>query len=297
MKTGTHLRNIMLITVSFIFATLLIYYTRSLHVFGYFYLIPVVIAALAYDYLGVGIVGAVGAIEIAFWVYYFELHKASSSISLGGHSNLGELLVGPTIFLGTCLVLAWLSRKQKEHQKLLEKTSTHDRLTGLYNYGYFIDRLEEEVKRAGRYGLETSLIMLDLDKFKAFNDAFGHEKGNVMLIRISQIIGQNIREVDIPARYGGEEFALVLPYTGTEETQVIAERIRKSVEKTDFKGDGPQAVVKMTLSLGVATFPVTAKSITDLIFQADEALYDAKRKGRNRVCVYTSLNPIEKVST
>jgi diguanylate cyclase (GGDEF)-like protein len=165
--------------------------------------------------------------------------------------------------------------KSKEHLSLT------DGLTGLYNHRYFQEQLEVEVKRAQRYDLNLSLIMIDLDHFKEFNDTYGHLEGDNLLRKISQILKSSLRETDFVARYGGEEFAIILPETNKQGASIAAERIRKTVNEQTF-GEGG---VKMTISLGVASYPDDACLRADLIKRADEALYRAKREGRNRICL------------
>ncbi len=164
----------------------------------------------------------------------------------------------------------------------LERLSVTDRLTELYNHGYFQQRLEEEFKRSARFGHPLSLIMLDIDNFKEFNDAYGHPQGDKVLKAVSGIIRSNLREMDIAARYGGEEFVVVLPETDCEGASAVADRIRADVGDLswDTGGSGP---VKRTVSVGVASFPRDASSAARLLELADAAMYRAKRAGKNRV--------------
>lgn len=164
----------------------------------------------------------------------------------------------------------------------LERLSVTDRLTELFNHGYLHQRLDQEVQRAKRFGRELSVIMLDIDDFKSFNDRYGHPRGDGVLKDVSAIIRENLREMDIAARYGGEEFAAVLPETDAEGALAVAERIRSSVAGHSFAG-GEEEAVHRSVSVGVATFPAHAREATVLIERADGALYRAKRAGKNRV--------------
>ena len=164
----------------------------------------------------------------------------------------------------------------------LERLSVTDRLTDLYNHGYFQQRLDEEFKRSARFGHAMSLIMLDLDDFKAFNDTFGHPRGDVLLRAVSAVIKDNLRTMDVAARYGGEEFVVVLPETDTAGALLVAERIRAGVEALHVEGSQSAPVLK-TVSVGVATFPDHAASALRLLESADAAMYSAKRAGKNRV--------------
>ncbi len=142
------------------------------------------------------------------------------------------------------------------------------------------------MERSNRYGHELSLLMLDIDHFKVINDTHGHMAGDTILREIVKIILQSIRNVDIPCRYGGEEFTVILPETSGEQAKVVAERIRHSI-------DGGSVIslsgypVHLSVSLGIATFPQDGSARDELIIAADQALYFAKKAGRNRVCFYS----------
>jgi len=171
------------------------------------------------------------------------------------------------------------------HQKMKNLAIT-DELTGLYNFRYLKEHLEEEVRRAQRYERSLALIMADIDHFKEYNDTFGHPEGNKALKSVANILKSNVREVDIVGRYGGEEFIIILPEANRKEAQEIAERIRLKVEEYKFinnKDKDYPAETKLTLSLGVTSCFREVISPQGLIYKADQALYLAKRKGRNRV--------------
>jgi len=179
---------------------------------------------------------------------------------------------------------AFAIEKVNLHEGIVKMAST-DGLTGLNNHRAFQERLEEEIERAKRFGTKVALLMIDIDHFKAFNDAYGHVCGDEALKRIACTLTDNIRTVDFAARYGGEEFAIILPEIPLEGAMVVAERIRRSVERQTLRLNGKEA--KITLSIGVASFPDHALNRKDLIDRADKALYLAKRSGRNKVCAYT----------
>ncbi|MDZ4179671.1 MAG: sensor domain-containing diguanylate cyclase [Coriobacteriia bacterium] len=167
----------------------------------------------------------------------------------------------------------------------LERLSATDRLTDLYNHGYLQQRLEEEFGRAERFGHTLSLIMLDIDNFKEFNDTYGHPRGDRVLQMVSSIIRSNLREIDVAARYGGEEFVIVLPETDAAGARHVAERIREGVEAAEFIGAEDIAPIHRSISVGVAAVPDHADSPGSLIEAADRAMYAAKREGKNRVRV------------
>lgn len=161
-----------------------------------------------------------------------------------------------------------------------------DQLTGLANYRAFTQRLREEVKRCERYGQLLSLFMTDLDFFKQFNDRYGHPAGNKALQQVASALYAEVRDTDLLARYGGEEFALLLPHTTKTEATSLAERIRARVESMRMQID-EQTTASLTISVGVATLPRDAHGEESLLNAADQALYQAKHSGRNRVCTYT----------
>lgn len=173
----------------------------------------------------------------------------------------------------------------KIHKTTLEIART-DGLTGLYNHTEFQHMLELEVQRAKRYGREFSLLMLDIDFFKNFNDTYGHQTGDDILKAISQNIKKEVRVMDVSARYGGEEFAVILPETPLQFGVQVAERLCKTVSCRMFHIQGSN--VQVTLSIGVASFPADAKTSDDLIKKADQALYLAKNSGRNKVCKFSA---------
>lgn len=161
-----------------------------------------------------------------------------------------------------------------------------DSLTGLHNFGYFKDRLTEERRRAERYQRLLSLIIFDLDHFKRYNDTHGHPAGNEVLRQVATILQQEARETDLVARYGGEELVIVLPETNRKTGWEVAERIRRRVSDTLFTPPGKTLPERVTLSAGVATFPVDATHEDELIERADASLYAAKASGRDRVVAY-----------
>src|SRR6266508_2798637 len=160
-----------------------------------------------------------------------------------------------------------------------------DTLTGLANRRAFDDILDRKILRAQRYGQQVSLIILDLDSFKEFNDRWGHPAGDERLKEIGNLLNTNVREPDIAARYGGEEFAVILPNTAKDGALIAAERLRTSAEvqaENEHPANGP--ISGYTISLGVATFPEDAKTLYELLLAADNAELIAKRLGKNRVC-------------
>ncbi len=163
-----------------------------------------------------------------------------------------------------------------------KKMATIDGLTGLYNHSYFMGQLQKEFTRARRYRNWLSLIMIDIDHFKEYNDNNGHLAGDRVLIRVAQTIKKSVREMDLVARWGGEEFALLLPEINLKNGMIVAEKIRKGVESQRFRNEKQQPSGKLTISLGVAENSSSLKTYRDMFKKADSALYQAKHEGRNR---------------
>lgn len=176
-----------------------------------------------------------------------------------------------------------------ERTKLLEDTrlmAITDGLTGLNNHRYLFTRLDEEIERAKRYGHPLTLITFDIDYFKNYNDGQGHLLGNEALRDLGNIIKDNARQIDLSARCGGEEFAIVMPETTKSKGLELAERLRKCVEEFHFKGEESQPGGRLTISVGVAGMPDDSVDGFDLMDKTDQALYEAKRRGRNQVIGY-----------
>ena len=179
---------------------------------------------------------------------------------------------------------AGLALENADLHKRTEEMSIVDELTGSFNYRYFIQKFQEEKKRAVRYNLPLSIIMVDIDWFKKLNDSYGHEVGNIVLKSLAGVINGCIRDVDIFARYGGEEFVVILPQTPQSEAVHIGERIRNQVESHVIDA-GASGKLKITVSVGVSSFPENGRSEEELVSVADQALYQAKGSGKNLVRV------------
>ncbi len=168
-----------------------------------------------------------------------------------------------------------------------EQDAITDYLTNLYNHRYFKQQLQREFYRDRRHNAPFALLMLDIDHFKRYNDTYGHQAGDMVLRKIGKILKENTRSSDVVARYGGEEFAIISPELNKKEGAILAEKLRRIVENTRFPGINHDGGEPITISVGVAAFPEDADNPTDLIRKADEALYAAKRTGRNRVVIYS----------
>jgi two-component system cell cycle response regulator len=174
---------------------------------------------------------------------------------------------------------AYLDKLCAKYEMAVQSAIT-DKLTGLYSRGYFDHFLDLEIKRSYRQKTPVALLMIDIDNFKQINDNFGHLAGDKILKQLGDLIKFNIREIDLAARYGGEEFAVVMSNTDTHRAEKAAERIRQSIQEHGFVDSD----FTVTVSIGIALFPLDAKSMDELIEKADTSLYKAKRDGKNRVC-------------
>ena len=163
----------------------------------------------------------------------------------------------------------------------LERLSIRDFLTQVYNRRYFMERFQEEFRRAKRLSLNLSFLMVDIDYFKRLNDSYGHIVGDVVLTDIGRILKENVREIDFVARFGGEEFSIILTETSKEDALQVAKRIVREIAGFKFKAFDEE--IKTTVSIGVATYPDNTVYPDMLIEIADRALYKAKESGRNIV--------------
>lgn len=164
----------------------------------------------------------------------------------------------------------------------LKKLSITDGLTKLYNSRHFYNQLRGEIDRSNRYNHPLSLLILDIDHFKDFNDSFGHLEGDKVLVGIGQVIKPLLRKMDSAYRYGGEEFTVILPETDGNEAQTVAQRIRRAVKKETFTPEGSPEPVSITISLGVTQYS-PKEEISEFIQRADKALYGSKEEGRDKV--------------
>jgi diguanylate cyclase (GGDEF)-like protein len=196
---------------------------------------------------------------------------------------LNRLILGLVSFAATAWFGSIFAREEQYTLQVMadiRRDSITDRLTGLFNYSYFVDELHREQARAERMGSHFSLIIFDLDLFKQVNDTYGHEKGNLLLKGVADILKASARKMDIVARYGGEEFVILMPDSRGGEMEV-AERIRRKVENAEFAGIADRPI-RITISGGVCTYPRDAQSVNELLDNADRGLYNAKTSGRNR---------------
>ena len=212
---------------------------------------------------------------MGYTIFTFQMMK---------HFNLWVDLVSPLIF-ATIVFIAMLIVKYVIKSKDFEqqyKLATTDGLTGLYNHRYFQEQMTSALEHSKRYETEFSLIIIDIDYFKKFNDNYGHQCGDRVLRLVAQTLKKNVRATDIVCRYGGEEMSIILPNIGYNDAIFTAQKLCKMVSEKEVHTNNDKTT-NVTISLGVATYPKDAQTTQDLIKIADERLYHAKENGRNQV--------------
>ncbi len=240
------------------------------------FLFPLVLGAIFFHELG--------SLLVTGWLglYFVNLFAFAEAPTPGA---VRQAVVGTALFGLAGLLLGRVQRNHVRLQESLSASSLFDRLTGLYNYGTFVDYLHNEITKTDRYGGDLTLLMLDLDHFKSFNDVHGHEAGNELLRRVGATLRGVVREADVAARYGGEEFTVLIRGDEAQGFE-LAERLRRAVESLAIVvRQGREA--STTVSVGVASYPGAATDETELIERADAALYASKHRGRNRVTIAT----------
>lgn len=230
--------------------------------------------------------------------FVFPLDQANVKSALAVPMMLGNKVVGAlscatfgkrefteddVMFVSTLAGEAAIVIENARLYEATEAMTLEDALTGLYNQRRLQAALDDELRRSERYKREFSFVMLDIDYFKHYNDANGHLKGDIVLETIAKILLQNTRDVDSVYRYGGEEISIVLPETSKDTAFELAERLRRAIQEHAFDGEKKQPNKDLTVSIGVATYPGDAVSKEGIINKADQAMYQAKKAGRNRV--------------
>jgi diguanylate cyclase (GGDEF)-like protein len=230
------------------------------------------------------------ALIVSFIAGYFAYFVAKWN----GRVALPDLVVPGVFFLGGCYValvnmLSLRTALDMRRLAKLEHESVTDPLTGIYNRRYLEPRLADEIARASRYHAPLSVLLIDVDRFKRVNDEHGHQAGDVVLKGLARLIVQTVRVTDIVARYGGEEIIVLAPSTSRKTARSLAERLRAKIETASFpvpdQAGGNIGALRVTVSIGVACLGPDARDARTLIRRADEALYEAKGAGRNRVAV------------
>ena len=251
------------------------------------YLLPVVLACITLGRLW-GIIFAVTATTIIISLPLINIQKFS-------FENSFEIsLATGAIYLLIAWFLGGITDIEKNTSKQMMQMANYDELTGLANHRYFHEQLHEKINLTLERNQELSLVLLDIDYFKRYNDAYGHTQGDLVLSELGGVLANNVPPEGFLARYGGEEFALILPKMGLNEAISIGENLRNAVAKHSFSGEVCMPFESLTISAGVANLPYHAKNKQELINAADEALYSGKFTGRNKVRTYLAV--LEKIN-
>ncbi len=247
------------------------------------YFLAIGATALRYDVRTCFLAGALALAQYMGIVAYADAHWDLNSPALAPYTY-GTFEWGAQISrLMLLFIAALLSATIVVRAHQLRRLSAIDRLTGLFNRGYFDERVEAELSRARRGQQPLSLVMIDVDHFKRFNDRYGHAAGDTALRTIAALVRNMVRRHDIVSRYGGEEFVVVLPETSADAAVEKLESIRAAVEAAAIRLPRQQGSGSLTISAGVSTFPADGVTTDDLLDEADARLFRAKKSGRNRV--------------
>jgi len=256
-----------------------------IHLEGALYLVPVVLAAITFGRLG-GFIFAGAASFSLFMLVRVEVQALQ-----------GAAFEGVYILTGVFLLLAWflggIMEVEKSISEHLAALANEDELTGLGNHRYFQERLQLHIEAAGKENGALSLVLLDIDDFKKFNDTYGHFRGDLVLSELAALLKKSIPSAAEIFRYGSDEFTVLLPGVELREAALIADSLRETVAQHRFFTEGLHLFEGLTVSAGVANFPYHAKGRIDLLEAADEALFSSKVTGRNRIRVY--LGVLEKI--
>ncbi|MHB8983859.1 MAG: GGDEF domain-containing protein [Carboxydocellales bacterium] len=263
-----------------------VYWQMQVDIFRFFYLIPALVAAYHKGLRG----GLLSAILIIVLSGAVELSYNNAGIN---PTTFRVHLLGIVIFVLITVAGSWIMEKHIKRRRNLELINEElrlqaltDGLTGLYNFRYFYYRLDEEISRSKRLNTPLSLVMIDIDHFKSYNDTHGHPRGDSLLIDLGRLFQEHVRLVDTVARYGGEEFAIILADTGNEGALIAARRILEAVESHPFTGRSSQPEGRITVSIGISNYPTDAATKEELIEKADKALYYVKSRNKNNVQLY-----------
>ena len=219
-------------------------------------------------------------------VIFLTARNSSEDVVLGFEAGAVDFISKPFINVEllarvrTQIHLNNLVKELEEKNKELENKAIHDHLTELYNHGHMFERLQHSQQISWRYNKPLSVIMFDLDHFKSVNDTWGHQAGDQVLKKVSDVIRDTVRQSDIAGRYGGEEFMIICPETELENARLLADRIREGIEQTDMEIEG----LKVTISGGVAESKQD-EPVEQLVNRADELLYISKNAGRNQISI------------
>lgn len=275
-------QRLLLIASSYLFTLLvglpLLLYTPIGYASYTLLLIPLIVGSLSFGAKG-GLINGIGVGLVHLIFLSFSVAKLSL---LFDRMEFYAIAAFPLMVLAVAgAYMGYFNRQRKLREEEIQHLTRINHITGLYNARFFQEKLKEEKRRSERYGEKLSLLYIDIDSFKRCNDTYGHTVGDQVLEKFSTLIRKELREADSIFRYGGEEFIVLLPHTDREGGRGVAERLRKKIEEELSASRG------ITISVGVAEH----KKGEEVTKKADEAMYEAKRLGKNKVCVSGESSP------
>jgi len=279
---GRSIFQITEIAIDIVAITFLTSYAPGVTQYKLLFLLVIIASILQYGFR-IGVLVSILASSIIFVVDLICIPNA-----IVNESFQNDLIV-IGIFILTAWLLGYYEKIESEHREHITQLAIVDGLTQVYNHRHFFDTLKGILEKAKQTNTQVSLLFMDIDHFKHYNDLFGHQRGDMVLKKIAATLRENVRSQDTIYRYGGEEFAIILEGVGEQEAMITAERIRQIIEKTEFEGEEFQPNGHLTVSIGVSCFPDKAGNDTDLVKSADDALYRAKFFNKNRVESYFSI--------
>jgi diguanylate cyclase (GGDEF)-like protein len=255
-----HLASLVLVGITGVFATVLVLTTGDLLTLWPLYVVPIVIAALAYHVAGAVLVSALCVAVVAMLLY-----------GTGADTGmLPELVVGMVAFTISGVVIGVQAQRASQHNFLLEEASITDPVSGLYKREFFERRLFEETRRCERYDLTCAIVLVQLQCFDEFKEKFGHYKAELLIEHLGEVLRMSVRDHDVVGRYGPITFALLLPFGTAESAAAVAERLRLLVADTEFEGDVLEPVTHCTVTTALATYPQDGCE-RDVLLSAAEA--------------------------
>jgi diguanylate cyclase (GGDEF)-like protein len=222
---------------------------------------------------------------------YASIENAVESIKAGAAEFVSKPFnFNHTLFIIKKVLETKTLQEMAKKSEYYRKLSTTDDLTGLNNHRYFKHMLANELRRHARYNRPLNLLMIDVDNFKNVNDSYGHLTGDQVLKQVAALLKKNVRACDLLARYGGEEFAVILPETTENEAFMVGQRIVLAIHNHQFKTIEEKPIKHLSVTVGLASFPQDAEETQQLMKKADQALYQGKQLGKNRICIFRNAD-------
>ena len=226
-------------------------------------------------------------IPVILMTAYSSIEYAVESMKAGAADFISKpFKINYALFIINKVLETKRLEKKAKKTEYYRKLSNIDALTSIHNYRFFKEILDNEIKRHKRYERNLSFLLIDIDDFKSINDTYGHLTGDIVLKKIARLLSKTVRSCDFLARYGGEEFAVILPETSEKEALMLGKRIVSIIENHKFKSVEGEPIIKISVTVGLTSFPRNASNLKQLIDRADQALYKGKRLGKNRITVF-----------